>query len=319
MTRRMLDSAIFQNEKFGVMPPMARLLAIGVINQADDQGRGKAHPVYLRSQIFPYDDVTPAQVSTWLTLIAQNETVILYSADSKDYYQVVNWWKYQSHQYAMPSQFPKPPGWRDRIRKSLTKGLIVTCNWLTTDGKQSPDTCDEQGLAIHLNEQVNDDLNIQVYVKDKVEVQVQDQVQENERPAPDNSPTTPSTPATNPPQSKPSAKQKQKPELAPTDQRAVFGAIAEICDMDSDALTNVVKAQIGGAAKQLIAAGATADRLTQFRQWWDRTDWRGKKHQAPTPPQIVVEWPKFSANGHKTGNVALDMLKREEGTTWQPG
>ena len=171
MTRRMLDSAIWKNEKFGVMPPMARLLAIGIINQADDQGRGKAHPVYLRSQVFPYDDVTAGQVAEWLGTVATNETILLYQVDGKDYYQILNWWSYQSHQYAMPSQYPKPDGWKDRIRKTLTKGVIVTCNWITTDGKLSPDTCDEQGLAIQVNNQVNVQVNNQVkvqdYVKDK--------------------------------------------------------------------------------------------------------------------------------------------------------
>ena len=128
-----------------------------------------------------------------------------------------------------------------------------------------------------------------------------------------------------PPPTRTTAEQKPKPAgkvISPvredgTTQQTMFGKIAEICDMDANALTSAVKSQIGGAAKQLIAAGATADRLTQFRQWWDRTDWRGKKHQAPTPPQIVVEWPKFSANGNKTGNAALDTMIREG--LWQPG
>lgn len=161
MTRRMLDSAIWHNEKFGTMPAMARLLAIGVINHADDQGRGKANPVYLRSQIFPYDDVTASDVAQWLRMVADNETITIYQADGKEYYQVLNWWQYQAHQYAMPSQYPKPDGWSDRIRKSLTKGVIITCNWITNDGKRSPDTCDEQGRPVQVNNQVNDQVNIQ--------------------------------------------------------------------------------------------------------------------------------------------------------------
>jgi hypothetical protein len=161
MTRRMLDSAIWKNEKFAVMPPLARLLAIGIINCADDQGRGKAHPAYLRSEIFPYEDVTTGEIAEWLEMIADNETVLTYQVNGKDYYQILNWWTYQSHQYAMPSQYPKPPGWRDRIRKTFTRGVIVTCNWITTDGKRSPDTCDEQGLAIQVKDQVKDQVNAQ--------------------------------------------------------------------------------------------------------------------------------------------------------------
>lgn len=161
MTRRMLDSVIWHNEKFAVMPPMARLLAIGIINHADDQGRNKANPIYLRSQILPYDDVTGEQIANWLTMIASNETIMLYQVVGKDYYQILNWWTYQAHQYAMPSQYPKPQGWQDRIRKSLTKGVIVTCNWTTVDGKRLPDTCNEQGLAIQVNNQVNNQVDVQ--------------------------------------------------------------------------------------------------------------------------------------------------------------
>lgn len=167
----MLDSAIWKNEKFGVMPPMARLLAIGIINQADDQGRGKAHPVYLRSQVFPYDDVTAGQVAEWLGMVATNETILLYQVEGKDYYQILNWWTYQAHQFAVPSQYPKPHGWKDRIRKTLTTGTIVTCNWITSKGVPSPDTCDEQGMLIHMNNQVkdhpNNHMNHQSGVQDK--------------------------------------------------------------------------------------------------------------------------------------------------------
>ena len=94
MTRRMLDSAIWKNEKFGVMPPMARLLAIGIINQADDQGRGKAHPVYLRSQVFPYDDVTAGQVASMAaaeprSAAAQEASIGLDEDRSKLYFDLV--------------------------------------------------------------------------------------------------------------------------------------------------------------------------------------------------------------------------------------
>jgi len=162
----MIDSAMWQNEKFATLPPMARLLQIGIINHADDQGRGKAHPSLLRAQVFPYDDVTLSDILDWLRMIQSNGTIMLYSADGKDYYQMCNWWQYQAHQYAMPSDYPKPEGWQDRIRKTLTKGQIVTCNWILSNGTRSPDTCDEQGRLIQVNEQVNEQVKVQDQDKD---------------------------------------------------------------------------------------------------------------------------------------------------------
>jgi hypothetical protein len=145
----MIDTSLFQNEKFTRMPLGARMLQIGIITHADDQGRAKANPSFLRMQIFPDDeDVTNADVQKWLGLMVKNGTVMLYTVDEKQYVQLLNWWKYQSLQYAAPSQFPRPDGWKDRIRKTVTKGFIATCNWLTVDGTQLDDTCDQDGQPL---------------------------------------------------------------------------------------------------------------------------------------------------------------------------
>lgn len=145
MARRMIDDSIWSNERFAEMPMGARLLQLGIINHADDQGRMKANPTYLRAQVFPYDEIAPQQVQQWLELMHSNDTIILYEADGRQYLQLVNWWRYQSLQYAQPSQYPRPCGWRDRIRKTLTKGVIVTCNWLKVNLEPIEDTCDMDG------------------------------------------------------------------------------------------------------------------------------------------------------------------------------
>lgn len=145
MNKRMLDGNIWANEKFSDMPPMACLLQIGLINLADDQGRMKAHPLYLRSQIFPYRDVTVDEVSMWLSHIIANGTALAYQVDGKDYLQLVNWWQYQSHSFAQPSDYPRPDGWQDRIRYTGKNRTIFTCNWAISSGEILEDTCDQDG------------------------------------------------------------------------------------------------------------------------------------------------------------------------------
>lgn len=113
MTRRMIDTHMWSNENFGEMPMMARLLLIGIINHADDQGRVKAHSTYLRTQIFPYDDVPVQEIDEWLSLIEKNGTIILYVVDGKRYAQLLNWWKYQSIKRPLFSEYPSPNGWQD--------------------------------------------------------------------------------------------------------------------------------------------------------------------------------------------------------------
>lgn len=148
MTRRMIDSGMWSNENFAALPAMARLLQVGIINHADDQGRIKAHPAYLRSQIFPYDDVSIDDVRKWLQTITQNGTAIVYEVDGKEYLQLVKWWDYQSLQYASPSEYPAPGAWQDRIRYNAKGGVVLTFNWITVKGEKLDNTCDNRGNPI---------------------------------------------------------------------------------------------------------------------------------------------------------------------------
>lgn len=145
MARRMIDTGMWGNESFAELPAMGRLLLIGIITIADDQGRCKANPAYLRSQIFPYDDIATGDVDCWLEQMAANETVILYEVAGKAYLQMVNWWEYQPLDWARPSDYPAPKGWQDRIRFNAKGNVNLTYNWRTKSGNCPPDNCDSKG------------------------------------------------------------------------------------------------------------------------------------------------------------------------------
>ena len=147
---RMIDSSLIQNEKVAEMPLAARWLLVGMICSADDQGRLKANPILLSNTIFPYEEISGAQVEEWLLMLQANGTILVYVADGKQYAQFKNWWEYQSLQFAHPSNYPKPAGWVDRVRYTSGKGqgMILTCNWVRNDGSSSDDTCDEDGKPI---------------------------------------------------------------------------------------------------------------------------------------------------------------------------
>lgn len=146
MTRRMLDSRLWANEHFGEMPMMARLLLLGIINHADDQGRIKGKLMYLRTEIFRYDrEVSDEQVGECLKLIEANSTIECYAADGKECIQLLNWWDYQSLQFAAPSDIPRSPTWQDRIRYNSKGGRTLTYNWKTPKGEEPVDTCDQDG------------------------------------------------------------------------------------------------------------------------------------------------------------------------------
>ena len=100
MSRRMLDSSVWSNENFAALPPRGRLLQIGMISIADDQGRLKANPLYLAKEIFPYDHMEAIDISKWLHQMEENGTIQIYMVEGKLYAQFLKWWEYQSLQFA---------------------------------------------------------------------------------------------------------------------------------------------------------------------------------------------------------------------------
>ena len=55
MARRMIRTSLWQNEQFAKLSDKAKLLYIGTITIADDDGRLKGNSLILKGQIFPLD------------------------------------------------------------------------------------------------------------------------------------------------------------------------------------------------------------------------------------------------------------------------
>ena len=132
--RRMIHDCLWKSEGLAELTIRQRLLWVGLITTADDQGRGKAHPSLIRSTIFPFDTLTNIEIENDLQAIADEEMVILYIVKGKSYYQILNWWEYQQPQWAYPSEYPAPDGWQNRLRYRHD-GRVLTDNWKPDEGK----------------------------------------------------------------------------------------------------------------------------------------------------------------------------------------
>ena len=88
----------------------ARLMFIGLITQADDDGRGLADVRRLKAAIFPGDDITSKQVSDWLSECKDQALVVLYdTAQHGSLYQLTGW-HHQKIKKPTPSAYPPPTG-----------------------------------------------------------------------------------------------------------------------------------------------------------------------------------------------------------------
>ncbi len=134
MPRRLIESEIFVNEKVGNLTVHGRLLFIGIVVNADDDGRLKASPKYLKALIYPYDnDVTAEMVKEWRDKCHDLKLLSIYSQNGTEYLYLPTWLEHQqirTDRYK-PSQIPPPIGYNNE-----TNGL-PNDNQEATNGNKS--------------------------------------------------------------------------------------------------------------------------------------------------------------------------------------
>ena len=102
--KRMIDPEFWSDEEIAKWSYPARLFYIGLWNFADDEGRFKAHPSLLKSQIFPYDE----KISMKKLMEEISCKVQWYSDNGSKYGYLRNFLKYQRIDRPQPSKIPTP-------------------------------------------------------------------------------------------------------------------------------------------------------------------------------------------------------------------
>ena len=104
--KRMIDPNFWTDEKLGECTIQERLLFIGLISNADDEGYGRANPKLLKSLIFPYDDLRASDLEKWLSRLGVFNMIVLFKHDEQTYYYIPNFLKYQTINKPTKSTFP---------------------------------------------------------------------------------------------------------------------------------------------------------------------------------------------------------------------
>jgi len=102
---RTIKPEIWVDEKLVECSFAARLLFIGLLNFADDDGRMEYRPKKIKMQIFPADDV---DISGLLGEIRREKLVIVYEVDNKEYLQIKGFQKHQKVDKRSKSKHPAP-------------------------------------------------------------------------------------------------------------------------------------------------------------------------------------------------------------------
>ncbi len=152
----MIDPGIWESEDFSKLSIFARLVWIGLFSNADDAGRGKANPAYIKSQIFAYDENVDIQtIKKALEEIEKSMSINFYEVDGKSYYQLQSWDKFQTINRPSPSQIPQE-----------------------NKGKMSNQTQFNE-CSVNNQEQINDGSLPKIEIEKEIEVKEEVEIKEN--------------------------------------------------------------------------------------------------------------------------------------------
>lgn len=105
-----------QSASMGRVSREARLTFILLWPQCDDAGRARADSRMLASLLFPYDDDAVGMIDRWLSELENENCIVRYEVEGKNYVQIVNW-DHQKIDHKSASKFPSPPEKRVKTKR----------------------------------------------------------------------------------------------------------------------------------------------------------------------------------------------------------
>jgi len=111
--KRQIDPDIWTSEQVLTLPIEARLLFIGMISHADDEGRLRGSPLSLKAAIFPGDTCSLENIKAWRNAIVANKLAVCYANEGSEYLWLPSFKKFQYMTKRFPSKLPEPPEGKD--------------------------------------------------------------------------------------------------------------------------------------------------------------------------------------------------------------
>jgi len=110
---RMIRPEFWSDEKIAKLSDRAKLLFIGMWNFADDEGRIRYNPVYIRSCIFPYADISAKIMQKIMIEVEGQNLINIYVVNGETYAEIKNFKKHQVINRPQPSKIPTPDKFTD--------------------------------------------------------------------------------------------------------------------------------------------------------------------------------------------------------------
>lgn len=106
---RTLKPEMWADEKVGQLSRDARLLFVGLITMADDQGRLRGMPAGILGHVFPYDVDALRKLDGWLQELTASGLVVTYAHGGITYFYLPGFTRHQVINRSKDSTLPVPP------------------------------------------------------------------------------------------------------------------------------------------------------------------------------------------------------------------
>jgi len=127
---RILPQSLSTDPRLGRLSLKAALLFPLMWINCDDQGRLSGDPDEIKYATCPnIDHITKVDIPELLKELEKQEFLKVYATSKTMATQMLDWWEVQKLQWAYPSGYPPPEGWKDHLRYHPTPKEIITENW----------------------------------------------------------------------------------------------------------------------------------------------------------------------------------------------
>src|SRR5690348_16547850 len=106
---RSLKPEMWADEKVGCVSRDARLLFVGLITMADDDGRLRAMPAAILGHVFPYDLDALKKLAGWIDELAVAGLALPYTVAGHSYIVLPGFERHQVINRRKESTLPSPP------------------------------------------------------------------------------------------------------------------------------------------------------------------------------------------------------------------
>ena len=156
---RTIKPKFWDDSKIGKISRDSRLLYIGLWTFSDDVGVVIGDTIWLKSKIFPYDQIQVQQFEKWLSELATNGFICQFSYNNENFIYLPKFARHQVINRPNVDDLNIPKNKLDNILSKFTEQSLINHGTFTEQSLINHGTFTEQSVPIKEEENITEDSN----------------------------------------------------------------------------------------------------------------------------------------------------------------